>query len=42
MPAINDWSDVTALWMTVLMWLLAILLIVATLSFIFGNDNENE
>lgn len=42
MPAINDWSDVMALWITVLMLLLAIFLIVVTLSFIFGNDNENE
>lgn len=42
MPAINDWDDVMALWITVLMWLFSILLIIETLSILFGNDNENE
>jgi hypothetical protein len=42
MPAINDWSDVLALWLTILIVLFAIFLIVGTLAFIFGDDDENE
>jgi len=42
MPAINDRSDMLAMCLTVLMWAFTIFLIVGTLAFIFGNDDENE
>lgn len=42
MPAINDRDDVLALSLVVLMWVFVIFLLVGTLAFIFGNDDEND